>query len=166
SIHVASDKKKYTAKELVNLDIDVSNNGQPTAGSYSIAVIDETKVPHEENSALTILSNLLLTSDLQGYVEQPNYYFSQPDGIASEALDILLLTQGYRRFSYEDIMAERYPQVYFLPEQGIEISGMLRLNNGKPVPNGGLLLSIPDRSFRTDVYTDENGQFVFKDLVF
>lgn len=165
-IHVASNKQEYAAKELVNLDIGVSNNGQSTKGSYSVAVTDETKVPHDENSALTILSNLLLTSDLQGYVEQPNYYFNQPEGIATEALDVLLLTQGYRRFSYEAIMAEQYPQVYFLPEQGIEISGTLRLNNGKPVPNGGLLLSIPDRSFRTDVYTDENGQFVFKDLLF
>lgn len=165
-IQITTNKKEYAAKELVNLSVAVSNNGEPTAGGYSISVTDETKVPYDDNKATTILSNLLLTSDLTGYVEQPNYYFNQPDGIQWEALDVLLLTQGYRRFSYEDVMAQRYPQVYFLPEQGIEISGVLRLNNGKPVPNGGLLLSIPDISFRTDTYTDENGQFVFKDLVF
>src|SRR5690606_12368681 len=165
-IQIITHKKAYAAKELVNLSVAVSNNGEPTAGGYSISVTDETKVPYDDNKATTILSNLLLTSDLKGYVEQPNYYFNQPDGIQWEALDVLLLTQGYRRFSYEDVIAQRYPQVYFLPEQGIEISGVLRLNNGKPVPNGGLLLSIPDISFRTDTYTDENGQFVFKDLVF
>ncbi len=165
-IQVKSDKPAYNAKEPVNLDIAVNNNGDPTAGGYSISVTDETKVPFDDNQAVTILSNLLLTSDIQGYVEQPNFYFNGPDGIRWEALDVLLLTQGYRRFSYEEVLAGQYPQVYFLPEQGIEISGVLRLNNGKPVPNGGLLLSIPERSFRTDTYTNENGEFVFKDLVF
>src|SRR5690606_17648641 len=103
---------------------------------------------------------------LKGYIEEPNYYFNEPDAAKREALDALLLTQGYRRFSYTDILADQYPEVRFFPEQGIEISGVLRLNNGKPVPNGGLLLSIPDKSFRTDTYTDANGHFAFKDLVF
>ncbi len=165
-IKVTSDQKEYSPKQQVKLALAVDNNGQATAGNYSIAVIDETKVPYEEDKEITILSNMLLTSDLTGYVEQPNYYFNRPDEQKREALDILLLTQGYRRFSYEEILAENYPQVYFLPEQGIEISGYLRLNNGKPVPNGGLLLSIPERSFRTDTYTDENGRFVFQNLTF
>ena len=165
-IAVDTDKDAYAAKELVNLALTVDNNGTPTAGNYSVSVVDETKVPFEESRETTILSNLLLTSDLKGYVEAPNYYFSEPDAEKRAALDALLLTQGYRRFSYEAILADEYPQVHFLPEQGIEISGVLRLNNGKPVVNGGLLLSIPDRSFRTDVYTDERGRFVFKDLQF
>ncbi|MFC3199720.1 carboxypeptidase-like regulatory domain-containing protein [Parapedobacter deserti] len=166
NISVSTDQSEYTAKQQVKLMLDVSHNGEPAAGSYSVAVVDETKVPHDENKETTILSNLLLTSDLKGYVEDPHYYFNQPDDAKQEALDALLLTQGYRRFSYEDIMADQYPPVHFFPEQGIEISGVLRMNNGKPVVNGGLLLSIPDRSFRKDTYTDENGRFVFKDLVF
>jgi hypothetical protein len=166
SITVSSDQKEYTTKQLVKLGIKVVNNDTLTAGNYSVAVVDESKVPYDENKETTILSNLLLTSDLKGYVEEPNYYFNQPDDQKKEALDVLLLTQGYRRFSYAEILADRYPEVHFFPEQGIEISGVLRLNNGKPVVNGGLLLSIPDRSFRKDTYTDENGRFVFKDLVF
>lgn len=166
SIAVSSDQKEYTAKQLVKLGIKVANNDTTTVGSYSVSVVDESKVPYEEDKETTILSNLLLTSDLKGYVEDPNYYFNQPNDQKKEALDVLLLTQGYRRFSYSDILADRYPEVHFFPEQGIEISGILRLNNGKPVPNGGLLLSIPDISFRKDTYTDENGRFVFQDLVF
>src|SRR5690606_2035868 len=160
------DKKEYATKERVNLELAVDNNGTPTEGNYSVSVVDETKVPFDEIRETTILSNLLLTSDLKGYVEAPNYYFTDPDAEKRDALDALLLTQGYRRFSYTDVLADNYPQVHFFPEQGIEISGVLRLNNGKPVVNGGLLLSIPDRSFRTDVYTDERGHFIFKDLQF
>ncbi|WP_353129177.1 carboxypeptidase-like regulatory domain-containing protein [Parapedobacter pyrenivorans] len=165
-IAISTDKKEYTAKQLVQLGLKVENNGTPTTGNYSISVVDETKVPYEESKETSILSNLLLTSDLKGYVEEPNYYFIQPDEQKRAALDALLLTQGYRRFSYTDILADNYPQVHFFPEQGIELSGVLRLNNGKPVVNGGLLLSIPDRSFRKDTYTDENGRFVFTDLLF
>ena len=165
-ITVSSDKTSYAAKELVKLGVAVDNNGEPTTGNYSVSVVDETKVPYDEAHETTILSNLLLTSDLKGYVEAPNYYFTEPDAEKQAALDALLMTQGYRRFSYTDIMADAYPPVHFLPEQGIEISGVLRLNNGKPVPNGGLLLSIPDISFRTDVYTDQQGRFAFKDLQF
>jgi len=166
AITVTSDQKEYTAKQLVKLGIQTVNNDTTTVGNYSVAVVDESKVPYDDNKETTILSNLLLTSDLKGYVEEPNYYFNQTDEQKREALDALLLTQGYRRFSYTDILADHYPEVHFFPEQGIEISGVLRLNNGKPVVNGGLLLSIPDRSFRKDTYTDENGRFLFQDLVF
>src|SRR5690606_10276795 len=162
-ITVNSDKQEYAAKELVKLGMAVDNNGTPTVGTYSVSVVDATKVPVEENHETTILSNLLLTSDLKGYVEAPNYYFTDPDAEKRDALDALLLTQGYRRFSYADVLADQYPQVQFFPEQCIETSGVLRLNNGKPVVNGGLLLSIPDRSFITDDYIDERGRFVFKD---
>ena len=166
SIAVTSDKTEYTTKELVKLGIQVANNDTTTVGNYSVSVVDESKVPYDENKETTILSNLLLTADLKGYVEEPNYYFNQQNEDKEEALDVLLMTQGYRRFSYPDILADQYPEVHFFPEQGIEISGVLRLNNGKPVVNGGLLLSIPDKSYRKDAYTDANGHFVFKDLVF
>src|SRR5690606_24766394 len=72
----------------------------------------------------------------------------------------------FRRFSYEDLIAERLPQVQFMPEQGITLSGILRLNTGRPQPNGGLLLSIPARNIRKDTYTDNQGRFAFENLVF
>src|SRR5690606_12253052 len=113
-----------------------------------------------------ILSNYLLTSDLQGYVERPNYYFNEENENRKEALDALLMTQGFRRFSYDDLIAEKLPQVQFLLEQGIILSRVLRLNTGRSQPNGGLLLSIPSRNLRKDTYTDNQGRFAFENLVF
>src|SRR5690606_19298647 len=134
--------------------------------SLSIAVIDETKVPYDDHQENGIWSSLLLTSDLMGYIEKPGYYFDKEVTNRKEALDALLMTQGFRRFSYDDLVAEKYPQVNFMPEQGITIAGTLRLNTGKPYPNGGLLLSIPARALRKDAYTDKDGRFVFPDLNF
>src|SRR5690606_10304172 len=45
-------------------------------------------------------------------------------------------------------------------------SGTLRLNTGRTVSNGGLLLSVPARNIRKDAYTDMQGRFVFENLVF
>src|SRR5699024_10257980 len=107
-----------------------------------------------------------LTADIKGYVEKPNYYFNEENENRDQALEALLLTQGFRRFDYSDLIAEKYPQITFLPEHGITLSGTLRMNNGRPVNNGGLHLSIPGGALRKDAYTDPSGKFAFENLSF
>ena len=165
AIGVKTDKPTYARKEAVKLSLDVAVPDS-LASTYSIAVTDERKVPYNDDKELGILSDYLLTSDLKGYVEQPNYYFNEAHENRKDALNALLMTQGFRRFVYEDLLAEKYPQVQFMPEQGISLSGILRLNTGRPQPNGGLLLSIPSRNIRKDAYTDAQGRFSFDNLVF
>lgn len=165
-IHVNTDKTSYASKEQVKLNISVKNGEELLPGSYSVAVIDEEKVPYDDDRELSILSNLLLVSDLKGYIEKPNYYFNPANENREEALEALLMTQGFSRFDYRDLIQEKYPQVMALPEQGISLSGTLRLNNGRTHPNGGLLLSIPAGAIRKDTYTDPQGRFSFDDLIF
>lgn len=165
NIQVKSDKAKYAKKEKVKLDVTNATSLKSLA-SLSVAVIDESKVPFDDHQENTILSSLLLTSDIKGFVEKPSYYFDPKVTNRKEALDALLMTQGYRRFDYNELIAEKYPQVNFMPEQGINLTGTLRLNTGKPYPNGGLLLSIPARALRKDTYTDKDGRFNFENLNF
>lgn len=165
-IQLTTDKPQYAAKDPVSLQMTVLNNDSTFTGNYSISVVDELKVPYDDNNSTTILSNLLLTSHLKGYIEKPHYYFNPANDNRQEALDILLMTQGYKRFNYSDLLAQQYPDILFMPENGIELSGTLRLTNGRPVENGGLLLSIPDHGVRRDVYTDAQGRFTFSGLVF
>ncbi|MFD1771100.1 carboxypeptidase regulatory-like domain-containing protein [Sphingobacterium suaedae] len=164
-IGVKTDKTNYAQKEAVRLSLHIAPKDSLT-GTYSISVVDDSKVPYNDDQELGILSNYLLTSDLKGYVEHPNYYFNTENENRKEALDALLMTQGFRRFSYNDLIAEKLPQVQFFPEQGITLSGTLRLNTGRPFPNGGLLLSIPSRNIRKDTYTDNGGRFNFENLIF
>lgn len=165
TIQVKSDKASYTKKEHVKLDISNATS-EKLLSSLSVAVIDESKVPFDDHQENGILSSLLLTSDLTGFVEKPGYYFDPEVSNRKQALDALLMTQGFRRFSYDELVAEKYPPVNFMPEQGITLAGTLRLNTGKPYPNGGLLLSIPARALRKDTYTDKDGRFAFQDLNF
>ncbi|NGM62765.1 carboxypeptidase regulatory-like domain-containing protein [Sphingobacterium sp. SGG-5] len=165
TLGIKTDKANYARKEKVKLDI-TNLTAEKSASTLSVAVIDDVKVPYDYHKENTIISDLLLTSDLKGYVEKPSYYFDPEVENRQEALDALLMTQGFRRFDYNDLVAEKLPKVSYLPEQGISLSGTLFLNTGRPYPNGGLLLSIPSRAYRKDVYTDQKGRFAFEDLVF
>jgi len=156
----------YGVKKKVKINVAAKKDGAPIEGSFSVAVVDETKVPSSEDATSTILTGLLLSSDVKGYIEKANYYFNAPDAKKNADLDVLLLTQGYRSFKYTDIIANKLPKIDFLPEQGIEISGILRQNNGIPVRKGALLLSIPDKRFNLEGTTDPVGNFKFSNLVF
>jgi hypothetical protein len=92
SLKLTASKKNYKSKEKVEFELEARDrNDEPTSGNFSVTVIDESKVPYEEDLESTILSNLLLTSDLKGYIERPNYYFTQQTGEANKALDNLML---------------------------------------------------------------------------
>jgi hypothetical protein len=166
NLSVKSDQPVYNKRQKVILNITAKNNDQPAVGSFSIAVVDESKVPYDENAETTILTNLLLTSDIKGYIEKPNYYFNHPDAKTLADLDILMQTQGYSRFSYEGILNDKFPVIHFLPEQGMVITGTLRGSSGIPVFNGNVRLTIPDKNFSQNAVTDADGRFKFTDLVF
>jgi hypothetical protein len=165
NISLNADLKAYTTRQHVKMAISAKNDTLPAEGSFSIAVIDETKVPFDEDAETTILSSLLLTSDLRGYIEKPNYYFNHTDDKKLADLDVLMLTQGYRRFSYTDIFADKYPPTTFPPEKGIQITGTLHSNTGVPVSRGVVNLQLPGRNSSLNAVTDGSGQFNFSNVI-
>jgi len=166
NISVKTDRPEYNTRQKVSLDILANNAGQPDEGNFSVSVIDEAKVPFDEDAESTILTNLLLTSDIRGFIEKPNYYFNHPDQKKAADLDILLQTQGYRRFSYDDVLNNKPITANFPVETGIDITGTLRASNGIPVNRGNVHISIPDKNLSANVVTDADGRFKFSNLVF
>ncbi|GAA4094420.1 hypothetical protein [Mucilaginibacter panaciglaebae] len=136
SLDIKTAKASYKSKERIQVKLTAKNSkGQPTFGNFSVSVIDESKVPFDENKESTIFSNLLLTSDLKGYVEQPNYYFANKSVEVDKALDNLMLTQGYRRFSWKELNSPVDNQPAFPVEGlGMVISGKVVTLNNKPAP--------------------------------
>ena len=90
-------KPTYSKRENVALEFSAKDGDKPTQGSFSIAVTNTAAVEPDEDNESNILSNLLLTSDLKGYIEKPNYYFRNRDQQTREDLDNLMLTQGWSR---------------------------------------------------------------------
>lgn len=155
----------YSRREKVTMTVSAKSKTAPAEANLSVSVVDENLVPYSDDDETTILSNLLLTSDLRGYIEKPNYYFNHPNDNTNADLDLLMLTQGYRRFSYRNIVSDKIPPLTLLPEQGIEISGTLRTNTGIPVSKGIVRLQIPDKNYSTQTTTDMSGNYRFSNLI-
>ncbi len=165
---ISASQPASSKREKVKLLINAKTAaGRPVNGSFSVSVIDETKVPFKEVEQTTILSNLLLTSDLKGYVEQPNYYFTDVDEKKQRHLDILMLTQGWRRFVWKNVLSNNFPALAYQPEKNLQISGTITANNGDPVAGGKVtLFSSQGDVLLIDTVTDRDGRFVFENLFF
>lgn len=167
-LDVSTEKQTYAPQQKVKIKLNARNaDGKPVIGSFSVAVIDETKVPVDENRENSIMASMLLTSDLRGYIEQPNYYFNSPTPQTRADLDVLMLTQGYHRFGWEAILNNNFSPITYQPEKTLDISGHITTSGGKPISHGKVtLLSTQKGFFYLDTVTDEQGRFSFKNLVF
>ena len=163
-----TDQPDYAPRQKVKIDLSAaSKDGKPAIGSFSVAVTDESKVPVDEGGENTILSYLLLTSELKGYVEKPGYYFISDDEKTKADLDALMLTQGYRRFEWKQVLSNTWPAPAFKVEKSLEISGHLKNLLGKPVAHGIItLFASGSNIFLLTDTTDNEGRFSFKNLVF
>jgi hypothetical protein len=164
NLTLTSDKKIYGIRQPVKMNVLAKTRNLPVEGNFSISVYNETKVPSNEDDESSILSSFLISSELQGYIEKPNYYFHQINEKKIADLDLLMLTQGYRKFSYKDILAGKEPIINVLPEQGIEFSGVLRTSNGMPVSNGSLKLVVPESRFYAETKSNVRGEFKFENV--
>ncbi len=167
SILTKTDQAVYDTRKQVNIDVTTNSTNLPSAGNLSMSVflIDSLQGVPEQN----ILSYLFLSSDLNGNIESPEYYFTNPDKTVDEALDNLLLTQGWRRFKWNELFDYKKPSFEFLPEiEGPVINGkIINKSTGLAVGASGAFLSIPgaDNSF-SSATSDAQGiiRFAFKDI--
>ncbi|HEY0246575.1 MAG TPA: TonB-dependent receptor plug domain-containing protein [Mucilaginibacter sp.] len=162
-LDVNTASQSYTARQKVKVNLKAKNpDSQPIRGDFSVAVIDESKVPVDETTESTILSNLLLTSDIKGYIEKPNYYFNNLTEKTQSDFDVLMLTQGYHRFEWKQVMSDTVSKVVYQPEKTTVIAGQVKMANGKPAAKAKItLMSNSGVYFATDTITDNNGRFAF-----
>ena len=167
-LDVNTDRQTYSPQQKVNIQLNAKNaDNKPVQGSFSVSVVDETKVPENEEDESTILSNLLLTSDLKGYVEKPNYYFTNVNEQIRADLDVLMLTQGYSRFEWKDVLKNNFPAITYQPEKTLEVDGHITKINGKPLANAKVsLVSSKGTILYLDTVTDAKGRFIFDNLAF
>lgn len=138
-------------------------------GSFSISVYDPeysiSKV-REEN----ILSSLLLTSDLKGYIHRPAYYFSGTNDSVYTALDLVMMTNGWRRFQWKAIISATSPAPKYKDGGYITIKGKATLGDSqKPFAEKNLLLVLfHEDSTRNSqlLSTDKYGNFTLPPMVF
>jgi len=160
-------KPVYGKRENVALDFLAKDGQQPTQGSFSVAVTNTAIVTPDENNESNIFSTLLLTSDLKGYIEKPNYYFLKANKQRLEDLDNLMLTQGWTRLLWKDLAGDLSTPAVYPAEKEMKVSGTITTPGGKPVVNGKVsLFSSTHGVFMIDTVTDAKGHFSFNNLSF
>ena len=112
-------EKNLTKRARNVLQIDVGNN---LLTNLSIAVTDEGINPISNNEE-NIYTRLLLSSDLKGYIFNPAYYFSGDQDSVKQHLDLVMMTNGWRRFKWENVLAEKWPVLSISPADYISIKG-------------------------------------------
>ena len=109
---------------------------------------------------------MLLSSEVRGYIHNVDYYFEADDKEHRESADLLMLTQGWRRYDWR-LMSERYT---FRKAQPIEdqfyLYGQLKeYRKRNPVPNVKLYVSLYNekgQSLLGNAVTDSLGNYAFK----
>jgi len=113
-ITIAANAQEFAQRKKVDLSIAVNSHGsKPARADLSLSVYRLDSLQRDDQGH--ILSYLWLSSDLKGLIEDPDYYFSDLDGV-DKAADNLMLTQGWRAFSWKDILEKKMPSFSFLPE--------------------------------------------------
>lgn len=160
-------KPSYSKRGKVDINLLTRLGDKPLRGSFSVAVTNTASVKPDPENETNILTTMLLTSDLAGYIEAPNYYFLNNDEKTAQDLDNLMLTQGWRRILWKAIVNNTQPVNSFKPEKSLGISGTITSYGGKPLPNSKVsLFSSSGGFFAIDTLTDAQGRFNFDNLIF
>ena len=157
---ITTDQPTYGKREKVSLQIAAKDTeGNPVEGTFSVSITDRKSI-QPDSLADNILSNLLLTSDLKGYVEDPAFYFLNQDARTLRSIDYLMMTHGWRRHKMENVL--RTPSLNFTNyiEKGQTISGRIMGFFGANVKKGPICVLAPKYNIIATTETDEKGQFI------
>jgi hypothetical protein len=164
ALKVKGDQDLYTTRHKVNLSVSAQFNPEKKSAlnlSASVFSIDTLQAAEQAD----IINYMWLTSDLAGVVESPGFYFTDIPG-ADIAVDNLMLTHGWRRFKWDDLLNDKGTFIKFLPEyNGQLITGRIKdTRDSKPVSDVVTFLSVPGRPFGFYVSKSDNNGLVQFDV--
>jgi TonB-dependent SusC/RagA subfamily outer membrane receptor len=171
NIGLSTDKASYKNREKVELTISTTDPaGKPVAANLSLAALDARQAAEADSNSASIVSHLLLSSDLTGTIEQPGYYFNAIHKDRWQQLDLLLMTQGWRRFTWTEVLGDTIPPVKYHVERGLSLTGRVLRPNQKGIVSKVKLTFVLSRHDSTRDFlagdSDEFGNFGAYDLDF
>ncbi|KAB5098588.1 hypothetical protein GAC71_06105, partial [Bacteroides thetaiotaomicron] len=129
---VRNDKDSYGKRELIHTNLSlVDVNGNPVKGNLSVSITDESM--SVADTTHSILSTLLLSSELKGRIETPSFYLQTDNPEAEKALDLLLMIHGWKRYRLPEIIKGNFEKPAMEPERFTSLSGRLKdkIGDGK-----------------------------------
>ncbi|RAJ07021.1 hypothetical protein LX64_02150 [Chitinophaga skermanii] len=151
-------KSIYGKREKVDIDVATKDSSDQTVpANLSVKVIRKDQL--DLNKVDDIQSYHMLTSHINGIVEEPAYYFAGSNNVVEDA-NMLLLLQGKYSVDWSAVFNTKQPKFLYAPElNGHIVTGKVtNKRTGKPMPNTMVYLSIPGKQVRFFATTsDDNG---------
>ena len=156
---VTSDKTTRGKREHVSLAILLNTaEGKPLSGDFSLSITDKELVKPDSLSD-NIVSNLLLTSDLKGYIEDPGSYFINANRKTLWNMNLLMLTHGWSRFDLSNLNNRMKAPTFFI-EKGQYIAGKVTNFFGKGAKNVPVNIISTKVNIVNSLITDSEGNFL------
>jgi len=168
NIQAKTDKELYNPNEQVKMQFAITAGDTiPVETTFSVSVKDRQNDVKPDQD---IQSNLLLMSEIKGYVRNPDYYFESNDSIHQRALDLLLMVQGWHRFDWNWVNGKKTFELKRQPEKAIDVNGqVVTFVKAVPKPKVNVSALICQKndsgkvvhSFMENFVTDKQGRFHF-----
>jgi hypothetical protein len=161
------DKTGYAKRERVSASLSLCDeNGLPLDGDYSLAVTDEVFAPASGQDH-SLVSYLLLGSELKGLVENPQYYFNDSIPLSDRIrdIDLLLLTQGWRYYDLPHILQGKTTTPTYGKEYTQSLSGYVNAPIGK-ARKSTVCFVAPKIDFTYIADIDSTAYFILENLDF
>lgn len=102
NITAKTDRQQYNRRDQGKVSLKVTDpSGNPIQTELAVSIFDKACLYQPGHE--TILSHCLLSEEIRGDIFNPTYYFDELNEDRLQALDLLLLTQGWRRYVWENI---------------------------------------------------------------
>lgn len=142
----------------VTLDVQTLPNAM-----FSFSAMDAGTMTNEKQGNLKTW--MLLSSEVRGFINHVDYYFESDDQEHRKAADMLMLTQGWRRYNWEE-MAGLAPREKMQPiEDKFYVFGKLNEYRKHNPVNGVdmqlILYNQKGQSLTGNTKTDKDGNYVF-----
>ena len=155
-------KEVYAPYAPIRCELQVKNaKGEPVSGELSVSIRDGVRSDYLEYDN-NIFTDLLLTSDLKGYIHQPGYYFASPSPRKQTELDVLLMVHGWRKYDMNQTISTAPFTPLQLPEAQLALNGQVKstiLKNKLKDIALSVIVKKDDQFITGGTVTDENGRF-------
>ena len=158
-IELNTDSARYFTRGKGKLNVKVTDEaGKPVQAHLGLSIFDGAY--QNELNPENMLSYCYLSTEIKGNIHNPAYYFDDNNKDRLSALDLLLLTQGWRRYVWEKADTAMLADCFLSDEiRGRQIIG--KKKKRKELGNGEQLLQVsgPNAENRF-VLIDSLGKFV------
>ena len=165
TINIQPDNPTPGKRDKITLNITTLNQqGQPVPGTFSLAVTDANRINDKYYQPLDFISHNIFGSDLPRYKGDASFVTKKSPKSAIQT-DLVMLTHGWRRYQWQEVLRDSISIPVFLEEPGIYLKGKVKKTSSKKLPDPGVKVFMRfkerDRGDRYATTTNENSEFTF-----